>query len=109
MPKKIVKKDEPSKIRKAVFIVFALILVGVMGKLVVEAISFVTTNTVEISPNQITGMAYTISGGACSDELNTADCCQDACLPWCESKGQSLYKVGVVEPLDLKCKCTCVS
>ena len=111
IPKKFVVKREEGhpRLRKAVFIVLALVLVGVMGRLVVEAFSFVSSNGIQRDANKITGMAYTISGGECPPDSDSADCCEAACAKWCKAKGQSLFKVGVVEPIDVKCKCTCVT
>ncbi len=107
MPKKKVEEGHP-RIRKAIFLVLALVLIGVMGRLVVEAFSFVSANARD-PDNLITGMAYTISGGECPSDADSVDCCEAACSNWCKAKGQSLFKVGVVEPVDVKCKCTCIT
>jgi hypothetical protein len=109
MAKKVMEEGHP-RIRRAVFILLALVLVVMMGRLVVEAFSFVSANAAaRTADNKITGMAYTIEGGNCPDDANSADCCQEACSAWCKSKGQSLIKVGVVEPIEVKCKCTCLA
>jgi len=105
MPK---NKEKQSKVKRVVFIVLALVLAGVMGQLIFEAISFISVNSAERNPNLITGMAYTISGGDCNINENSVDCCEKACSSWCEAKGTSAVKVGVLEPINLKCKCTCL-
>ena len=108
MPKKKIE-EKHSKVRKAVFIALALVLVGVMGKLVIEAVGFVSANAAARNPdNMITGMAYTISGGDCKIDENSVDCCEKACSSWCTSKGTTVVRVGVLEPIDVRCKCTCL-
>jgi hypothetical protein len=111
MPRKAKKKNEDknSRIRKIVFTFLALVLVAVMGRIVFEAYSFISYNTgIADQDIKITGMAYTISGGDCVKGEDSTDCCERACTTWCVAKGESLYKVGVLDPINVRCKCTCL-
>lgn len=97
MPKK--QEDEDHHlIRKAVFVVLAIILVVVFGSFITGAFTFVFENA--------EGKTYNITG-ECTFEEDSMDCCENACGQWCASKGKRALEIGVLEPMETKCQCIC--
>lgn len=106
MPRDFDREGHP-KMRKALFIILALILVIVMGRVTVEGFSFVVGNAVKNAG--IKGDAYTITGGSCPTGEDSADCCEKACVKWCGAKERGLVRAGVIDPMKVKCKCVCTT
>jgi len=92
-------------LRKAVFITLALILLVVLGRVVVEAFSFVAGNSGKKA--EVSGTAYNLTGEGCPMEEDSTDCCEEACARLCSAKNRSLIKVGVIDPMKIKCGCVC--
>lgn len=85
-------------IRKAVFVVLAILLVVVFGSFITGAFTFVFDNA--------EGASYNITG-ECDINADSADCCESACAQWCAEKGKKVLKIGVISPMETKCQCTC--
>jgi len=92
-------------LRKTVFVIMALILLVVLGRVAVEAVSFISETAAK--PAEIRGMNYTITGSSCGIEDDAADCCEIACTSWCSIKGSSVLKAGVADTELTKCSCVC--
>jgi len=96
MPKKF--EEDHELVRKAVFVALAILLVVVFGKFVTGAVSYMFEGT--------PGTGYNITGN-CDLEKDSIDCCENACSQWCAVKNKKVFSVGVIEPMEVKCRCTC--
>lgn len=99
------RKGHPA-VRKAVFSVLALMLVVVMGRVAVEAFSFISGNSGAVI--EINGEKYTITGESCYPEEDMSGCCMEACIVWCGEKKMSAERVAVFNQKPFKCECTCI-
>jgi hypothetical protein len=92
-------------LRKAFAVLMLLLLLAVLGRMVVGAVSFFAENAER--PETLEGMEFTITGNSCTLDDDTADCCANTCTQWCGAKGGKAYKAGVVSAEKTSCKCIC--
>ncbi len=91
-------------IRKTIFALLGLMLLLVLGRVAVEAFSFIAENSAKV---EVEGQEFIIKGGICSHEGDNTECCMEVCTLWCSTKDKSALKAGVFASSPAKCECTC--